>query len=311
MKTTIYLKYLPVALFLLFLSACAEKGAKEQIISVTIEPQRYFAEKIAGDRFRIHCVVPSGQSPETYDPTPREMVEIGESTAYFQIGHIGFEQAWLGTIRENNPSLKFFDLSEGMQMIQNEGEAEETHDHDHDHDHEQAEDHGHHHHPGGIDPHTWSSIAGARVIARNTLNAFLTLDPENKALYQVNYEKLLAEIDETEKTIQELLRPIAGQAFIIYHPALTYFAVENNLVQLCIEADGKEPSPGQLKALVKQAKEANAHVVFIQQEFDQKNAELIAREAGCKRVQINPLAYDWKAEMIHTAKSLAANGEAD
>ena len=37
----------------------------------------------------------------------------------------------------------------------------------------------------------------------------------------------------------------------------------------------------------------------------QKNAELIAKETGCKLTVINPLAYDWTKEMIHIAKALA------
>lgn len=68
--------------------------------------------------------------------------------------------------------------------------------------------------------------------------------------------------------------------------------------------DGKEPSPAQLKELVDVARANNTRVVFIQQEFDQKNAELIARETGCKLVRINPLSYNWSEEMIKIAQSL-------
>ena len=68
--------------------------------------------------------------------------------------------------------------------------------------------------------------------------------------------------------------------------------------------DGKEPSPAQLKELIKTAKEHGVKVVFIQQEFDQKNAELIAKETGCRLVVINPLDYQWSKELIHIAKAL-------
>ena len=84
---------------------------------MTIEPQRYFAEKIAGDKFKINCVVPAGQSPETYDPTPQQMVQVGKSQGYLRIGSIGFEQAWKDNIRNNNPGLKVFDLSEGIDLL--------------------------------------------------------------------------------------------------------------------------------------------------------------------------------------------------
>ena len=189
-------------------------------------------------------------------------------------------------------------------------EDHEVHHHHHDNEDNEEHHHHHHHHPGGVDPHTWSSISGAKVIAKNTLDAFVSLDPENKEYYQANYEQLTKEIGETEKTVSGLLHSLDNKTFIIYHPALTYLANEYGLTQLCIEMDGKEPSPAQLKELVETAREHNAKVVFIQREFDQKNAELIAKETGCRLIPINPLDYDWSKEMIHIAKSLA-DGQAD
>ena len=137
------------------------------------------------------------------------------------------------------------------------------------------------------------------------MNAFIALDPDNTDYFWQNYNKLSDELDKTDAEIKKLLDPLTDRTFIIYHPALTYFAGEFDLTQLCIEMDGKEPSPAQLKQLVETARTNNARVVFIQQEFDQKNAELIARETGCKLTVINPLAYDWPKEMIHIAKALA------
>lgn len=284
------------------LSAC--QGKKEggtRTISVTIEPQRYFAEKIAGDLFHINCVTPAGQSPETYDPTPQQMVQISQSQAYFRIGEIGFEQAWMKNLQSQNPDMVVFDLSEGMELIKNEEEA-----------HEEGEAHHHHHHHGSVDPHIWTSISGARVIAQNTCQAFIKLDPENQEVYRAGYQRLIEEIDSTEAEMKQLLQPLAGTAFIIYHPALTYFAREFGLKQLCIELDGKEPSPAQLKQLLETATQSGAKVVFVQQEFDQKNAELIAKETGCRLVTINPLSYNWQDEMIRLATILAGkDGQAD
>lgn len=303
---------------LLLLTSCGRRQLEERIISVTIEPQRYFAEQIAGDRFMIHCVVPAGQSPETYDPTPQQMVGIGQSEAYLRIGSIGFELAWMEAIQQNNPQMPVFDLSEGMPLLKGEAEEAHTPQHAEGEHHSSAEEHAHHHgegeahhhhHHGGVDPHIWSSVQGARIIAKNTLAALRTLDPLHAEEFEANYQQMIAKIDSTEAVVNGLLRPLTHRAFIIYHPALTYFAAENGLEQLCIEMEGKEPSPSQLKALVKAALSHQAKVVFVQQEFDQKNAELIAQETGCQLTGINPLAYDWSREIIRIAKALA-DGEA-
>jgi zinc transport system substrate-binding protein len=268
---------------------------KENYVAVTIETQRYFAEKIAGGKFTIHTVVPAGQSPEVYDPTPQQMIRVAKSRAYLQIGHIGFEQAWMSHIREHNPQMQVFDLSEGFALITNPEEDDE----------EEDELHNRHHHPGGVDPHIWSSIGGARAIAENTLKAFVALDQDNESYYRQNYDRLMEEINETEKIIRQKLSPLDNRAFIIYHPSLTYFADEFSLLQLCIEADGKEPSPAQLKELVDKARTYRAKVVFVQQEFDSKNAERIAEETGCRLVTIHPLNYHWRDELISIANALA------
>ena len=51
-----------------------------------------FTEAIAGDHFTVVSMVPKGTSPETYDPTPQQLVDLAHSKAYFRIGYIGFEQ---------------------------------------------------------------------------------------------------------------------------------------------------------------------------------------------------------------------------
>ena len=297
---------------LLGLCGCTPKGKSLPTVSVTMEPQRFFAGRIAGDRYQIHCVVPVGQSPESYDPTPRQMIELSESVAYLQIGYIGFERAWMPAIREQNPNLPLYDLSKGVALIEtaeeeeadedaNESAAEADHDHDHHHDH---------HHHGGVDPHIWNSIGGARQIALNTRNAFQQIDPAHAADYEARYQELLQEIETTRQELDRLLIPLQGTSFIIYHPALTYLAAEYGLHQHCLEMDGKEPSPAQLKRLVDLARSEQVAVVFVQPEFDQKNAEIMAEESGCRLVRINPLNADWSGEMLRIAKALS-DGKAD
>jgi zinc transport system substrate-binding protein len=85
---------------------------------------------------------------------------------------------------------------------------------------------------------------------------------------------------------------------------LTYFAHDYGLTQYPMEIDGKEPTPEQMKKLVDVAGEKGIKTIFIQQEFDRKNAEIMARETGCRLVVINPLSYHWSEEMIRIAKSL-------
>lgn len=93
-------------------------------------------------------------------------------------------------------------------------------------------------------------------------------------------------------------------AFLIYHPALSYLARDYGWEQISIEEGGKEPSPAHLQQIIRQCKEKKVKTVFIQKEFDSRNAEIIAREIGAEVMEINPLNYHWDAEMRHIAKVL-------
>src|SRR5690554_106719 len=86
--------------FLLSILSCAPGSKKsadrddKRVLTVTIEPQRYFLDRIAGDAFTINTLVPVGTSPETYEPAPSVMVDMNKSNLYFMVGDLGFENAW-------------------------------------------------------------------------------------------------------------------------------------------------------------------------------------------------------------------------
>jgi len=281
-------KFLLLSGLICILFACSNKVKQENIITVTIEPQRYFTEQLADSLFRIECMVPAGTSPETYDPTPSQMANLARSKAYFCIGHIGFEEVWIDKLKQNYPKIHFFDNSAGIPLIMS------GHSHSANHSHER-----------GIDPHTWSSPKAVRVIVQNMYTALVEIDPANKNRYAVHLQRLLEQVDSIDLKVTQILQHSDQKGFIIYHPALTYFARDYGLTQYSIEADGKEPSPEQLKTLMETVKEKGIKTVFIQQEFDRKNAELMAKETGCRLIVINPLSYDWGKEILHIAQALS------
>ena len=271
---------------LLCMLACKPMTQKsgKPVLTVTIEPLRYFTEVIAGDRYEVVSMVPKGVSPETYDPTPQQMLDLNRSEAYFRIGHIGFEKAWMDKLMANVPKLKIFDTSEGVNLI-----------------HGDAHGNGHHH---GVEPHIWNSVENAEVIADNICTALCELDEENQVLYRNRLDSLKLKIAETDSLVRDFLSRNADSAFLIYHPALSYYAREYGLHQICIEDGGKEPSPAHLKKLMETCKEYGVNVLFLQKEFSMDNALLIANELGLRIVPINPLSYQWQNEMLKVARNL-------
>lgn len=276
----------------MFASSCknTERNNKPTI-TVTIEPLRYFTEAIAGDKFNVVSMVPEGSSPETYDPTPQQMINLSKSTAYLRIGYIGFEQSWISKLQENLPKLHFYDTSIGVNLIHQQC----SHSHSNNGEH-------------GIEPHIWNSTENAKIIANNICNALEEIDNKNSDYYQHKLDSITEIIEKTDNEIRNIISG-AEKTFLIYHPALTYFARDYGLEQISIEEGGKEPSPAHLQSLIKLCKEKNAKVIFVQQEFDMRNAEAIAKELKVKVIPINPLNYNWTEEMINTAKALCTNND--
>lgn len=282
MKKLIYI------LTLFILSACGNTTQKSEkpILTVTLEPLRYFTEAIAGDNYEVVSMVPKGSSPESYDPTPQQLVNLSKSQAYFRIGYIGFEQAWMKKLEANCPNMKVYNTSKGIDLIRDKGHW-----------------HGDHFHEGGVEPHVWNSTQNALIIADNIYQALCELDSTHQEDYQKRLDVLKQTIRQTDANVRTLLEN-ADSTFLIYHPALSYFARDYGLKQVSIEEGGKEPSPAQLKTLIETCRNENVHTIFVQQEFDQRNAQLIANELGVNIVSINPLSYDWVKEMIRIAEAL-------
>lgn len=292
-------KYLFLATLILLLGACSSKSNKnnddkKRVLTVTIEPQRFFLEKIAGDKFTINTLVPPGTSPETYEPSPSVMIELGKSQIYFRVGDLGFEKVWAQKLAENNPDVKVVDCSRGISLIEGHEFCSHAPGEDHAHDHGQA-----------MDPHIWSSPKAMLAFTRNMYEALVESDPDNKAFYTANFEDLTETIHATDSVIARKLANIPSRSFIIYHPALGYFARDYNLTQLSIEFEGKNPSPSQMKNLLDVAKSDKVNTVFVQKGFDVKSAQVVAKELGTNVFEINPLSYEWNKELIKIANILA------
>ena len=282
MKKLIYI----LTLFICCACGHTPQQSEKPVITVTLEPLRYFTVAIAGDCFEVVSMVPKGSSPESYDPTPQQLVNLSKSQAYLRIGYIGFEQAWMKKLEANYPTMKVYDTSKGVELIREEGHH-----------------HGDHYHEGGVEPHIWNSTRNASVIADNIYAALCEMDTDHQPEYKQRLDSLKQVIARTDADVRTLLAN-ADSTFLIYHPALSYFARDYGLHQISIEEGGKEPSPATLKTLIETCRREGAQVIFVQQEFDQRNAQLIADELGIEIVPINPLSHDWAEEMIRVASTL-------
>jgi zinc transport system substrate-binding protein len=277
----------------LLLISCSDKNAesKKMQLTVSIIPQKYLVMFIAGDKFDVQIMMPTGSNHETYEPAPRDMEKISSSQLYLALGALDFELTWLSRLKESNPKMQVINTSEGIEMISG-----------HFHEGERKEHRSH-----GIDPHTWLSPACMKIQAANICKALSALDIANSEFYSANLLKFDRLADSVDRIIRKKLIGSEGKSILIFHPALAYFCRDYDLSQISIEQDGKEPSPSYLSELVQTAKEKEIKSIFISKEFDTRNAEAIANEINGNVVVFDPMAENWPENMIHLADLIVAN----
>lgn len=277
---------------ILIITSCTgtkQNDPETPVISISILPQKYFLEQLAGDKIEVNVMVPPGASPATYEPTVSQLSQLDRSDMYFMVGHLGFENSWMEKISSVNPAMEVVDLSKGLELIY--GQEEIKHE-------------GHTHGPENPDPHIWMSVRNAEIMAQHMAKALFSLLPEDSLLLANRRDKLLERMKELDREIQNLLSETKGRSFMIYHPSLGYFAKDYHLKQHALEWEGKSPSPSHMKKLSDLGKEEQISSILIQVEFDRKNAEILASEIGAQLVLINPLDENWPDQMLMIATKL-------
>ncbi len=293
----------------------AAQGGPLRVL-VTVEPQAWLVERVAGPLARVTVMVPPGADPHTFEPRPKQMAEVDAADLYLGLG-MEFETVWLPRFLAANPGLRVAAMDAGIAKLpmpvhehhHHEGEdhghdhAAEPHDHGHDH---AAEGHHHDHdHAGLPDPHIWLAPELMQVMAANTRDALAQADPANAGAYAAGCEAVVAEARAVHDDIAALFAGLDERRFMVFHPSWGYFAREFGLVQMPVEGRGSEPGPRTMVRLVAEAREHGVRAVFVSPQFSRRSAGVVAQELGGSLVEADPLARDWAVNLRAVAERMA------
>ena len=186
------------------LFACHAEPKKQQTeIVVSIAPLKYIVEQITASDFHIEVLVPAGTSPETFDPTPRQMQSVQDASLLFTTGLIEFEQNIVERLEDKSNIVS---ISHGIDLI------EGAHSHDHDeHEAHSAHTHAHHH---GTDPHIWTSPRELKIMAHNAHEAIMQHYPDS-AKYTAAYNDFIARLEDLDTMCQQMCEASSTKAFVI------------------------------------------------------------------------------------------------
>ena len=265
-------------------SGNARPADDKPVLFVSIAPLKALVSEITGSDFDIRILVPSGASPESFEPSLRQFAALNNARIVFGTGLLDFEKSLTAKVEERE---KVVDLCRGIELI--EGQCSHHH-HGHTHSH-------------GIDPHIWSSPVTLRTMAANAYEAIHTLCPDSLK-YEAAYGRLCERIDALDRSVAEICANARHRFFVIYHPALTYLARDYGLEQLSIEDEGKEPGAKRIAAIIEQARRDGISRIFYQSQFPRSVVETIAGDIGAEAVEIDPLAEDLFANIEEIARQI-------
>ncbi|MFQ3620979.1 MAG: zinc ABC transporter substrate-binding protein [Spirochaetales bacterium] len=287
---------------LLPLSAGGRKEAPKEVkvetakpvVAVSILPQSYFVKRIGGDTATILTLVGPGQSPHTYEPSPRQMEELSRAKAWIRLS-TEFDDRLKPKVASLYPNLLIVEGTAGVTF-----RTLEAHEHEEEHTketdkaaHDKEKEKGQTHAEIEKDRHTWLGREPAKILASHVRDTLSKINPARSQEYQRNYQAFVQEIDSLFESLKKDLEPLKGKPVYVYHPAFGYFLDEFGIVQEAVETGGKEPNPQTLAKLIEKAKEDRVKVIFVQAQFPTQAAHTLARQLGAQVVPLDPLAPDW------------------
>lgn len=299
---------------------------KKVKIVASFFPIADLSEKIGGDKVEVKNLVKNG-SAHGFEPSVGDMKDIVGADVVI-INGAGFE-SWVEKVKQSNPNLPILDLSEGLDLIKNDGDhdhdhddakvekdhdhdhdhdhddakVEKDHDHDHDHDHEDAKvekDHNHDHdhddaehshNHGPNDPHIWMSLDNLEKMSEKIYKKLSEIDSSNEKFYKQNLDKVEKKIDELENKYKNKFEKHKGKSIIVPHEAFAYLVKELEINQIGLEGinSDSEPTITKIAEVSEIMKKKNISTVFYDYGKSDKAAQTIAKETGAKVKPISTL----------------------
>lgn len=259
-----------MAISALLLAACGGgtgtgpgAGEEGKIKAVTTYSIIYdLVRNVGGSRVEVTSLVPPGQDPHTYEPTPADIRTVAQADVVFYNG-LGLE-LWFDRLVSNaGGDALLVTASDGVPALSLVGGE----------------------FAGLPDPHAWLDPALVEQYVHNIKEALISLDPDGREEYEANaaaYTDQLLELDQWIRRELEGL-PVHRRKLVTTEGAFAYFAqaydfdVVGFIFFLAPEA---EPSPRYLTDLVEKIKAEQVPALFIDTTLNPRLVERLSEETG-------------------------------
>ncbi|MEQ8895624.1 MAG: zinc ABC transporter substrate-binding protein [Roseovarius sp.] len=287
-------------------------------VAADIAPVHSLVARVMADVGQPDLILPPGASPHEYNLRPSEAQALQDAELVFWIGPdlTPWLDGSIETLADGAEVITLSGLDATTTLPTRESALFEAHDHDHgdhdhgdhgDHDHEDHGDHDHDHDDhdhdhadahdhGGQDPHMWLSPQNASVWLTAIADALSAADPENAEAYAANAAAGREELADLSREIADILSPVRGENFIVFHDAYQYF--EQSFDMLASGAislsDATDPSPARIAEVQNRVAELGVGCVLSEPQFNPGVVAAVMEGSEARTGVLDPIGSDLK-----------------
>ncbi|QIZ47143.1 zinc ABC transporter substrate-binding protein ZnuA [Dickeya zeae] len=282
-------------------------------VVTSIRPLAFIAAAIADGVTPTEVLLPDGASPHDYALRPSDVQRLKSAQLVIWVGPE--MEAFLSKALQPLPAERQIALSQQPAIrtlllqeshpehaaAENDVHHDADHDnhasHEHDHsnepeNHQDSDDDGHHH--GEFNMHIWLSPEMAQASAIAIHAKLVELMPQNKDKLDANLRKFTEKLAQTDKNIVNMLTPVRGKGYFVFHDAYGYFEQHYGLTPLGHFTINPAIAPGaqRLNQIRTQLVEHKAVCVFAEPQFRPAVINAVAKGTGVRIGVLDPLGSD-------------------
>ena len=270
-------------------------------VAVDIAPLHSLVSRVMAGIEGPKLIIQAGASPHEYQLRPSEAKALQDASLVFWMGEglTPWMKNAVETLSKNAKKVTLLEVRETNLLEFRENALFEKHDHD-DHDkkddhddHDKKDDHDDHGH-GAHDPHAWLSLENAKTWLNLIAAELSTADPENAGTYFANAASGRMEIDSLAIEINEILDPVRGKSFVVFHDAYQYFEKSFDFPSAgaISLSDASDPSPSRVAKIQGRVKNEKVTCVLAEPQFNPGIVDTVLSGTDAKTGIIDPLGSE-------------------
>ncbi len=229
------------------------------------------ALQIGGDKAVVTNLVPAGTEPHDFEPTARQIATLSKARILIYNG-AGLE-SWVDRVLP--------DLRKGGVIAVNAAQVTEVFQMTDEEDPTK----------GVSDPHVWLDPVIMGRIVNAIKDAYVQVDPVNRAFYEANAVAYVTQLDALDKEFQATLSRYSKRTIVTSHNAFNYLGRRYGLNIIFISgiSPDVEPSPQKLGEVTRIARREGVKHIFFEALVSPRLAQTVAKEVGAQTLLLDPL----------------------